>query len=351
MAEENFEDWASEIGLNNASIEKLEASAMADLKALKVVDLDEIPKLKLLMGQKAILTAAVKRLQGGTTPVSIVNSNSVPIVDSNSVSAGVNSQNRPGTHNDSNDMSALDIEELKADPKVKEMLRRLPAGTFPLVDRLEGKSDDGNSDDCIYLFPKVQPKYHDITDFINVTSENLEEEIISASNKAEVIYRPLQGTNKIQLKNVTVANWNSANAQILYALLREGSLSHENLGNYLNYTVKINDHLKLYDWQSILLYDREYRKLQAGRHFQWGSEPLHLGRSHLIPKMLIKHAESMAAKIKSNPRTGQQHPANKAICRNYNKQSGCHFRNCRFAHVCNVSGCGKDHPQPSHPSS
>ena len=100
--------------------------------------------------------------------------------------------------------------------------------------------------------------------------ECVDEEVVTAKDGVEMVLRTAGRSTKTPLSKVSVASWNLANYNIMYKLLQDGALGYEQIPDYLGYSVKIIDYLNLFDWQSILAYDREYRKKQATFHFRWG---------------------------------------------------------------------------------
>ena len=55
-----------------------------------------------------------------------------------------------------------------------------------------------------------------------------------------------------------------------HSLMANGSLSSmAHITNYLAYTAKIHQHAIRCTWSSIMIYDREYRQLQATEGFHW----------------------------------------------------------------------------------
>ena len=51
--------------------------------------------------------------------------------------------------------------------------------------------------------------------------------------------------------------------------------------DYLSYTNKVYQLIHRYSLVSVLLFDREYRKLQASMGFQWGTDVQHLHKLFL----------------------------------------------------------------------
>jgi len=74
------------------------------------------------------------------------------------------------------------------------------------------------------------------------------------------------------MENISPAQWISANARIMAALLSQGKLLYHQIPNYLAYTAKIGDLALRYSWQSVLLYDSEYRYRQTQHQFDWDKD-------------------------------------------------------------------------------
>lgn len=75
----------------------------------------------------------------------------------------------------------------------------------------------------------------------------------------------------------------------MYKLLKDGALDMASIPDYLGYTVKISQLADIYEWVTVLLYDREYRRQQATLRHPWGTENAHLHtvylqRKHVTPK-------------------------------------------------------------------
>ena len=73
--------------------------------------------------------------------------------------------------------------------------------------------------------------------------------------------------------------------RILTQLMANGSLSSmAHITNYLAYTAKIHQHAIRCTWSSIMIYDKEYRQLQATEGFPWGMDNIHLQTVYLREK-------------------------------------------------------------------
>ena len=216
-----------------------------------------------------------------------------------------------------------------------------------------GVSDQPWRDPQIYLQAAASGKsslsYHDITDFV---AGNVEEEIIVGGNGSQQVILK-SGPKKPKLESVTLAQWSVANLAILYRLLGEGKLEASNILDYLSYTTKICQLVQKFNLVSVLMYDREYRKLQATHHFRWGTDIPHLHSVHLQARP-VKYGQpggkvynsSGNSQVRSHQ--GPMTTEGKIICKLYNSKGGCHYKECKFQHQCSQPGCQQKHSAISH---
>ena len=198
---------------------------------------------------------------------------------------------------------------------------------------------------------RVQGKqvvYHDITDFLPGCVVSKERLPISGSD-AQLILET--GPKRPPLHKVSLSQWNSANVKILDLLIIEGSVTFQAIPDYLAYTQKINRMFDRYEWETVLMYDREFRQLQATMGMRWGVDIRHLSDIHLREKPSQEsHAQTRKtrANVASRVRGGPTDPKSGAeICRNFNR-GACNYNNCKFAHTC--TKCFEAHPASSHDS-
>ena len=95
------------------------------------------------------------------------------------------------------------------------------------------------------------------------------------------------GPRKPKLDNVSLSQWIVANLAILYKLQGESKLTGEGLLDYLLYTIKICQLVQRYSLTSVLLYDREHRKLQSAHGFHWGTDVPHLQSVYLQSSVCV----------------------------------------------------------------
>ena len=165
--------------------------------------------------------------------------------------------------------------------------------------------------------------------------------VFSSDGDVELSFK--MGPKKPKLETVTMMDWTAANAKIMAKLLLEGKLATKNTAQYLSYTVKIAGLCRRYMWQSVMLYDREYRRSQAIYNFPWGSDIQHLVTTHLVPR----YATGKSSKAdKGQYQYGSTQSPELGLCKLFNHSVCTYGDSCKYRHVCNV--CKGSHPQSKH---
>ena len=147
--------------------------------------------------------------------------------------------------------------DLLTSDNTQQVFGALPTGNVNSVPQTQSWKDPQ-----IYLSSAANGKsasshYH-LVDFV---SGNVEEEIVvGGSGSHQVILK--SGPKKPKLENVSLAQWTIPNLSILYRLHGEAKLTREGILDYLSYTTKVCQLVQRFNLVSVLLYDREYRKLQ-----------------------------------------------------------------------------------------
>lgn len=136
--------------------------------------------------------------------------------------------------------------------------------------------------------------HYDICDFVPHAVE--EELVIGGQGDQQVVVK--SGPKKPKLENLSLSQWSIANMAILYKLVGEGKLVGPALMDYLSYTTKFYQLIQKCNLTSVLLYDREYRQLQASMGFRWGTDVQHLHTLHLQTrdKQVKQGSQSQAPK-------------------------------------------------------
>ncbi|XP_070209377.1 uncharacterized protein [Littorina saxatilis] len=155
----------------------------------------------------------------------------------------------------------------------------------------------------------------------------------------------LKLANKPKLEKVSPCHWIVANAKIMAKLMNTVDFDHE---AYLCYTEMVGELGARFSWQSVLLYDDEYRKRQSTSGFAWGTP-----NPHLSTVILCERAQQVPGNKSGKATTGSGGirrpvgPSGKEVCLQYTNKGTCLYGSrCRFEHVCDT--CGKEHPGKDH---
>ncbi|CAG2200147.1 unnamed protein product [Mytilus edulis] len=205
-------------------------------------------------------------------------------------------------------------------------------------------------------------KAKQITDYLFLTSlDSIEEEghIVEIGGGARIQI----DRKKTPLSHVTLEQWGFASLGILTELIRTDELSPLETKGYLSYTQSIFRLVANHIWHSVLLYDKEYRDLQAKEGFKWGDPQKDLRDFHLVPKnnsltmrtLSAMNKSSPSENLKENPGSKQNSrkrgpfmPDGREICRKFNSGT-CEFQRCRMAHNCAIC-YSRDHKAVEHNS-
>lgn len=114
--------------------------------------------------------------------------------------------------------------------------------------------------------------------------------MISDNDDGQLIFK--SGLSKPKLESLSVWQWSVANLAILQKLLQENCLGQDQVLDYLSYTTRIYQLFSTHDIKSVYFYDREYRKLQHGHRFRWGTDVPHIQTVFLKPKPMTMQTAS-----------------------------------------------------------
>ena len=337
--------WGKRKKLSSNTISQLLTLGFDSLEALALLTSDDLSKSKMPVGQSKLLLKAIQQTFCSTVTVQTAPTAQTPATT-------------PVPEGDQIQTETAEPE----DPFVQEVLNQL--GAAQLAERgVAAPSRNPQTlgqegmlswqDPQIYLkslvTPKAQSVHHDIVDYVNVLGVAMSEEYISCTANGQLVYK--SGPAKPKLEAISQNQWSVANLAILYKLLEEGGLGHDQMLDYLSYTTRIYQLLSSFDQISVFIYDREYRRLQHMHKFRWGTDIPHLQTVHLKPRPL--HPQSTRARLSGPPNTNAGHYASHTllgneICRLFNGRRGCKLTSCRFEHVCSVKGCTQAHPALEH---
>lgn len=336
-AEFEFSQWCESNGLSPKTASILKDQDLDVAEAAKLLSTNDIAELGLTKGQTKLLTKAVNELKAPVQPGKLT----APITTTS----------------------------LAKDQGLDELLKKLDNGggldalvscgglddlppsfdsTIPPAGQAQGDTTRVDLNPHVYLGKPNAGKEEKpllIPDFVDVYSGSNapEEQEIGSSGGAQVIVRAFKKKTPA-LDTITLSQWMGASVKILNVLLERQNMNVRAIQDYLAYIVKVSELIEEHTWQSVILYDNEYRKLQHRHGFRWGSDS-----QHLHTRFLKKRQGSSFSN--TTPPAGAR--ANKSstdqpICKLYNSPTGCHWPRCKFQHICITPGCGKKHPEYTH---
>ena len=142
------------------------------------------------------------------------------------------------------------------------------------------------------------------------------------------------------MHSVTPCQWMGVSIYIMSELMSRGELASDHINTYLTYMLKISELASKYTWQSLLRYDREYRRWQAQYKTTWASDNIHLVEVFLESRPRNTRNANKPPVTSTNKTT--------EVCRLYNAGKCSWGTACRYRHTCSVSGCNAKHPQIEH---
>lgn len=343
--------------VSKSAAEELLKRGFTSLEALKLVHIDDLASDKIPRGQRRLILHIVDTMlingtadgtaktDAGTPHTEEVNGTAGPAVTVSQIEEPDAVQNGGNSGNEHSDI-------------YQQLINNLVAKQSSVVSSMQSSSADHASipaaqpswnDPQIHISSasgKSVSNYLDICDFVQSSVE--EDVILGGQGEQQIIVK--SGPKRPRLENLTLCQWSVANLSILYKLVGDKKLIGPALLDYLSYTTKVYQLIQRYSLVSVLLFDREYRKLQASMNFRWGTDVQHLHTLFLQPREKTAAQGQSLKKGKGNMQNGKPDKERKdtPICRNFNAQKGCSFPNCSFRHVCLLPGCLQKHSAQSH---
>ena len=203
-----------------------------------------------------------------------------------------------------------------------------------------------------------------IVDFVSRIRPSEDEKVLSYDDNCKLTLT-LQDS-KPKLSSVTIEQFNIANLRIFHELIFSGKITTLlDIQDYLSYSIKVLEMATKYTWESVLLYDDEFRILQHTYGFSWGTDHSHLHEVVLMPRWVAKlsrgsgHSSTSPYSSSDMGNKGSSNfvshlPNGSEICRLFNSRKGCQKSPCKFSHACNrkvgSQACGKTHQGYLHPT-
>ena len=326
---QTFATVAKAAGIKPATIARLSDHDFDSVDAIKELHDDDVPFLEVTRGQERML---IKWRNSLTTPAPTP----TPIDDDNIIQPpaaipvppvdGESQQPKEPTG------SGVTLPAMARDKELRELLASLHRNGgrterfLDLMDDARDTPEDTRSSGKPLLIPDFVSRARGRTD-------PDEQELVNHGS-TQLVLRASRV--KPRLEQVTMAEWMGANARIMQKLVSDNKLaSHEDISCYLQYVADVSDYAQVCEWESLMVYDNEYRKKQVSQNRRWGEDDIHLatfylqrkGQSNRRPQVNTGSRPSRPPRLSDN--NGVE------ICRNYNGQ-GC-FRNvCQYSHVCSV---------------
>jgi hypothetical protein len=356
---EQVKSWAASRKVSAATVDEIINLGFTSLEAVELLTAEDLKKSKISIGQQKLLLKAVSSLApvaevtredtAGTGTARAATPSNVPSGDDTQGNAAVH----PAGEEAFRQSLLNQLQALPGGPPARAQGGCIPAtaGSSTVTGMYSWQ------DPQVFLksVSNSKTQCHNIVDFVSQDCVN-EERLLSSGDDIEIICRA--GSRKPKLENLTISQWSQANIAILYRLFQDGDIDLPNVFDYLSYTAHIYNLISSHEVLSVFYYDREYRRLQAAHKFRWGMSVSHLAPGFLRLRAPTQQGGGQKLRATQRPDRHTQRPnsayqshsaSGRPICKSFNIRAGCTFRNCRFDHVCNIPGCGKDHPGHSHP--
>ncbi|KAK7096602.1 hypothetical protein V1264_005878 [Littorina saxatilis] len=208
------------------------------------------------------------------------------------------------------------------------------------------RSDRVDLDPSVYLTARRKDSGESalrVVDFISSAARESEEIDLGGGISLKM------AGQKQKLERVSPAMWMAANGRIMAELIKNGELdTEESVFDYIAYTVKVSELACRYTWASVLMYDDEYRSLQAATGHRWGADTPHLSVVALREKPIgTGQQRQQPGTNVAAPNKRRTNAKGIPFCLQWNKGNCTYGDRCNFDHSC--ATCGKaDHPSKDH---
>ena len=373
--------------VNKTAVDELLKRGFDSLEALKLVNMEDLSSQHIPMGQRRLIFHIAQELKSNTTSGSADQSKLFTATPMSGGSTGVSQQpqNAGATSAGAIDQSAsgtmtappagntgvsqaLGLPQQQQDVYSQTLLNTLlrQQAQLATLGLSNSASSSGNvniqtsgtitqeaqpswNDPQIHIASatgKSTSAYLDICDFVPHTID--EDLVVGGQGEQQLVIK--SGPKKPKLESLTLSQWSIANLAILYKLVNEGKLVGPSLMDYLSYTTKVYQLVQRFSLVSVLLYDREYRRLQGSMNYRWGTDVQHLHTLFLQPRPNGGSQGNTTATQRKGS-TNQNKPKvdkRNDLCRNFNSEKGCSYEQCKFKHKCMVPGCVQSHSAIAH---
>ena len=369
--EELVVQFCTENKVSKTATDELLKRGFTSLEALKLVEIDDLSSEKIPRGQRRLIMHIVQALSHDGTATDGTDAGTAADTQSIGKDTGTANGSSRSTSGIAGAVPVTIMQEVEPTPQNTAQNVGINANNSDLYTSLlsnmlsQQKSiqDSANSnanasttpqpswnDPLVHISTaagKSVAQYLDICDFVPNTVVE-EDVILGGQGDQQIVVK--SGPKKPRLEALTLSQWSVANLSILYKLVGDNKLAGTALMDYLSYTTKVYQLVQRFSLVSVMLYDREYRKLQSSMGFRWGTDVQHLHTLFLQAR--DKPTIQGNPPKKGTPTTQQggkpNKPKEKPVCRNFNTPKGCSFPSCGYRHVCMVPGCNQQHSAQTH---
>ena len=311
----DFAQFCSENNLNEKTQSVLTKQDINTLDVLKELSTEDIKSLGLTIGQRTLFVKAIKQLK-------------IPLSDKSIPNTGV-----------------VNTKDLSKDKSLNDLLKDIGENDLLVPTTSRDPVAELRSSGKPLLIPDfvTNPTYGSIQGSESELGTHGDSKLVIRGGKAKP--RP---------ETITLAQWISANSRILSKMIADGNTDSNKILQYLEYCEKFGDFAQTCEVESVMVYDNEYRKWQYDKSAEWGQDNTHLTLYYLRRKALPSRRDNNQMSFNTRGRTANNKPPRvldsqgNEICFNYQSESGCQRRYCKFSHVCIIPGCGKSHPKYLH---
>jgi hypothetical protein len=334
-----FAKWCEDAELFPTTVHKLQESGFVTLKSVQYLTLQmieqEFPDLKL--AQKLLLDSAIAEL------------NNACAQKTETESEILNRKKNEGTRAEGNERRDLQHKlDSGSNLSVQDLLALWNQPDKPQTPATQ-QSEQNVAGKALVFDPFAQPvdaanslTHRNICDYISLATQDRRKEHSGGLAMGDFELSLSDGkvslnNKKVELGRVTQSQYMEASLKILREMVYKDKISVSQIMDYVGYLTKIATLAQTFQWTSVLLYDREYRKEQSDKGFSWGAD-----NSYLM-QLLLRPMGQMNTGVQNNVNrsqsTGKQRSTfepstGRPICEKWNSRWGCTLKNCRYAHVC-----------------
>ncbi len=330
---EKVQQWAQDNKISADVVKVLTKEGWTSMEALELLEAEDLAASKIPRGQQKLLLKAVQVLQPKTLPEQATEA----AAGGTGAATGAANGDQPDPYVAAAATWLQQQQQQGQRQQVAPPEQQQPATAANPVSWQDPQIHLRNAG------RSAEVKYLDITEFI--MDSGAAERVLSESDGTQVIVR--SGPSKPKLETVTKDQWSLANLAILNRLVSDGQLDKQGMLDYLSHSALMYKYFVRFDKDSVLSYDREYRRDQAKYQYRWGTHASHLERVHLTPRadtLRQRGPASGSGDRGQGPRT----KSGDTICKRFNAAQGCSLAQCKFKHVCSSHGCEARHPLHLH---